>query len=658
MRGQNKTKGQLINELNKPRHRIIEEGQLEGTRKRTEEALRKSENYYRTLVQNLPQKIFLKDKNSVFLSCNENFSGDLKMRPTEITGKTDYDFYPKELAEKYRADDKRIMESGRTEDIEEKYIQNGMEVIVHTVKTPIKDEKGKIIGILGIFWDITERKHADDELKKYRQHLEELVEERTAELRNANERLQQEITERQRAEKALRKSEERYRTIFEESRDAIYITSQTGEILDANQSMLDLFGYTREEMIGFNARQTYLHSDDRLKFQRAIEREGFVREYEIKLRKKDGAEMECLLTAIVRKTADGNIAGYQGIIRDITERKRMEEALKESEVRYRLLAENASDTIWTVNMNMQLTYISPSVTRLLGYTVEEAKSRTMEEVFTQASFETAMRAFAEEMALENARQGDPNRPRILELESTRKDGGGVRVEANFSFLRDAMGKPVGILSIARDITERKRMEEALRQSEEKYRSILEEMEEGYFETDLVCNLTFINDAGCRHLGYSRQELIGMTNRVYADEENAKKVFQAFNKAYKTGEPCRVFDYEITRKDGTNAIIELSASLIRDPEGKPTGFRGVSRNITEHKRIEEERERLIHELQDALVNVKTLRGLLPICSHCKKIRDDKGYWNQIESYIRDHSGAEFSHGMCPECMKKLYPDYVD
>ena len=75
-------------------------------------------------------------------------------------------------------------------------------------------------------------------------------------------------------------------------------------------------------------------------------------------------------------------------------------------------------------------------------------------------------------------------------------------------------------------------------------------------------------------------------------------------------------------------------------------------------MEEEREKLIHELQEALANIKTLRGLLPICSYCKKIRDDKGYWNQIESYIRDHSGAEFTHGMCPECLKKHYPDLVD
>jgi len=145
--------------------------------------------------------------------------------------------------------------------------------------------------------------------------------------------------------------------------------------------------------------------------------------------------------------------------------------------------------------------------------------------------------------------------------------------------------------------ERKQTEEALRQSEEKYRTILEEMEEGYFETDLVGNLTFINDAGCRHLGYPRQELIGMNNRVYADEENAKKVFQAFNKAYKTGEPCRVFDYEITRKDGTKAIIEMSASLMRNSEGEPIGFRGVSRDITERKRAEEEYRTILRTTMD-------------------------------------------------------------
>jgi PAS domain S-box-containing protein len=139
------------------------------------EAKRESEAKYRTLVENLPQRIFLKDEHSIYISCNENYARDLKIKSEEIAGKTDYDFYPKELAEKYRADDKRITESGKTEDFEEKYIQEGKEFIVQTVKTPIKDEQGNIIGVLGIFRDITERKQAEQELLCYQSQLKSLT---------------------------------------------------------------------------------------------------------------------------------------------------------------------------------------------------------------------------------------------------------------------------------------------------------------------------------------------------------------------------------------------------------------------------------------------------------------------------------------------------
>jgi PAS domain S-box-containing protein len=128
------------------------------------EALRESERKYRTLVENIPQKIFTKDRRSIYVSCNELFARDLGITPEEFTGKTDYDFFPKELADKYRHDDNRIMESGETEGIEEQYIHGGKKVWVYTVKTPIRAKDGNIAGMLGIFSDITERRNLEAQL--------------------------------------------------------------------------------------------------------------------------------------------------------------------------------------------------------------------------------------------------------------------------------------------------------------------------------------------------------------------------------------------------------------------------------------------------------------------------------------------------------------
>jgi hypothetical protein len=101
---------------------------------------------------------------------------------------------------------------------------------------------------------------------------------------------------------------------------------------------------------------------------------------------------------------------------------------------------------------------------------------------------------------------------------------------------------------------------------------------------------------------------------------------------------------------------ITATVQRSTNGNIVGYQGIIRDITNAKRAHEEREKLISELKEALANVKTLSGMLPICANCKKIRDDKGYWNRIESYIGKHSEAEFSHGICPDCAKELYPEF--
>ena len=141
--------------------------------------------------------------------------------------------------------------------------------------------------------------------------------------------------------------------------------------------------------------------------------------------------------------------------------------------------------------------------------------------------------------------------------------------------------------LKQEIVERKQAEEALRESEEKYRTILANIEDGYFEADLSENLTFFNDSLCKIFGYSRDELMGMNNRQYTDEENAKKLYQTFNKVYTTGKPDKGFGYEILRKDGTKIVVEASISLRKDVDGKPIGFRGIVRDVTEKQKIEDQ-----------------------------------------------------------------------
>jgi PAS domain S-box-containing protein len=152
-----------------------------------------------------------------------------------------------------------------------------------------------------------------------------------------------------------------------------------------------------------------------------------------------------------------------------------------------------------------------------------------------------------------------------------------------------------IQSLQKEISERRRAEEALRESEEKYRTILENIEDGYYQADLAGNLTFFNDSMCRISGIPREELMGMNNRQYTDQENAKKVYQAFNKVYRTGEPRRECDWEIIRKDGSKGYIEASITLQKDSSGKPIGFRGMVRDITERKRAEEALKEKTEEL---------------------------------------------------------------
>ena len=259
-----------------------------------------------------------------------------------------------------------------------------------------------------------------------------------------------------------------------------------------------------------------------------------------------------------------------------SKRKQAEEALRQSEEKYRNLVERANDGICIVQEGI-LRYTNARLAQIGGYSVEELTGKSFTDFFTPEEVPKVLDRYKRRMA------GKDVAP-IYETALKHNDGSRVDIEINAGVITYE-GKPAD-LALVRDITERKQTEDALRQSEEKYRNILENMQDGYFELDLVGNYTFANNAECRNIGYPKEELIGMNFRQYQDETNAQKMYQFFRRLVRTGEPVKAVDVEIIRKNGTKGFDEVSASLIRDAEGKPIGFRGISRDITERKQEEE------------------------------------------------------------------------
>jgi len=291
----------------------------------------------------------------------------------------------------------------------------------------------------------------------------------------------------------------------------------------------------------------------------------------------------------------------------LSECKRTEERLRGSENRYRLVAENAADAIWTVGINMQPTYFSPSIARLLGYSVEEAMVRTMEEVFTPDSFELAAKVLAEELAIEKAGQKDPSRSRTMEFELKRKDGSIVPVEIKYSFLRGPDGQPVEILAIARDITERRQAEETLRKSEQKYSALVEQGNDGIviIQDSLI---KFANLKMAETIGFSLEEMPGRPFIDLVSPQYRELVANRYKRRMSGEGITNRYEIEAIAKDGRKIPLEISASVI-EYEGRPADM-GIVRDITERKKAEEaliESEQKTRTFMDSVTDLFVIAG---------------------------------------------------
>jgi PAS domain S-box-containing protein len=522
---------------------ITERKQAESQREAALEALKKSEKKYRELYDFLPIPVYEMDFEANITSVNraiyETFGGTEEDLQKGFKG---WQLLSPEEVDKSAKNIQKLLNGEQVSGTEYNLMKLDGSVFPAIVISSVIYSDNKPVGLRGAVIDITERKRAEDK---------------------------------------LRESEERYRALFDRSRDLVYITDFEGRFLDANEAALNRLGYMREEIRSLNFAS--LLSEDQLplalKILPEIRETGIQKDLtEFRLRCKDGTYIY-VETQGSSVLSNGAPVAIQAIARDITERRHAEEELKKSEEKYRSILENIEEGYYEVDLTGNFTFVNDSMCRIYGYLKEELLGLNYQRYFDKGTVEKMFRIFNEIY-----KTGKPSTEYSYEL--IRKDGVKRYIEASASLIKDATDRPTGFRGIVRDVTEHMEMEEAIRQSEERYRTIIEQMEDGYFEVDLAGKFAFVNDAECRNLGYSREEMIGMNNRQYSDKESQRKIFKAFSELYRTGVPIKAFEDVAVRKDGTIAINELSASLIRNSEGKAIGFRGIARDVTARKEMEE------------------------------------------------------------------------
>lgn len=218
----------------------------------------------------------------------------------------------------------------------------------------------------------------------------------------------------------------------------------------------------------------------------------------------------------------------------------------------------------------------------------------------------------------------------------------------------------GVVSIGPIFAAIRKTEQGLRRSEQRLRNITSSLGEGLYLMDVNGQVTFMNPEAERLLGWTEAEVKNKSLHDVVHNRRTDGTYLPIDECgirnvIMTGVIRHSNEEIFTRKDGTSfPIAVISAPMVED--GKIVGAVSAFRDISETKKIEQEREKLFRELETALATIKTLRGILPVCASCKKIRDEKGSWKPMESYIAERTDAQFSHSVCPECMKELYPGY--
>jgi len=441
----------------------------------------------------------------------------------------------------------------------------------------------------------------------------------------------------------LRRSEEHFRFMFEHLQDVYYEVTLDGVILEVSPSISTISKYSREELLGTSLDTLYVNPATRDQVLDVLLQHGSARDIEIQLRDKDGATPPLSISAVLVMDSEGRPWKVCGTLRDITRRKEIEHALRDSETRHRLLADNALDVIWTMDLQAHFTYISPSIEKLRGYTPTEVMHQPLDQVLAPASAMIVQKAIAQ--TLDAISTHAPVAPYQVELEQPCKDGRMIWTESTISGMYDTTGELIGFIGVTRDITERKHAEEQLATTQANLKALLNNTDGIIVSRDLEGRAIEFNEA-----------FSNIVKKIFnidaAHDTNTLDYLPPEQKAYWQQVLARVHAGEIHRQvftwviDGESRYYDLSMRPIW-AGGVIVGSSEFNVDITERKRTEEALRMMTQRLQLA-----TASGRLGIWEW--EIPTNSLIWNDRMFELYGLDRATFP-GTFDAWQSRLHPD---
>ena len=519
--------------------------------KEAEEALRQSQERYRSLAESSPDAIFILDRELAIQYVNRVAAQWLGKADTELLGHSQAEFFPPEIARQHQAVVQRVFETGESTRTERGQPFHGTVKWVETRLVPLRNPRGEILSVMVMARDLTEQK---------------------------------------RAEEALKEREELSQKIIGTAMEGFWMLDLEGNLVDVNEAYCRMSGYSRQELLSMHISDVEVNeASPELVVQhvRRIIQAGSDR-FETRHRCKDGRIFEVEVIATFLKLREPCVFGF---MRDITERKQAEQLLRASQERFRQLAENIREVFWITNRaKNEMIYISPAYEEIWGRTCESLYASPRDWV-------EALHPDDRERVLEAAltKQVSGQYDEVYRI--VRPDGSHHWIHDRAFPIRDDSGEVYRVVGIAEDITQRKEAEDALWNAEARYRSIFENATEGIFRTTPEGRILIANPALARMFGYpSPQEMVSSVTdvgrQVYVSLEKRAEMKRLL---LEQG-AIQGFEEQNYRKDGSIIWVSLNAHVVYDAGGAVQFFEGTLQDITERKRAEGQLAMLAHAVE--------------------------------------------------------------